>query len=86
MSFASSNWEDNNQSVRSPNRVWNHSWAKHRWAHFQNITGVENASSVALNVIQKMINETKLHKLQAEAKHYIKLGKQFPKLPSNLPQ
>lgn len=45
VSFASSNWEDKNQSVHSPNRVWNHSWAEHRWAHFQNITGMENASS-----------------------------------------
>lgn len=32
-----------------------------------------------------MINETKLHELRAEAKHYIKLGKQFPELPSSLP-
>lgn len=45
MSFVSSNWEDNNQSEHSPNRVWNHSWAEHRLAHFQNITGMENASS-----------------------------------------
>lgn len=45
VSFASSNWEDKNQSVHSPNRVWNHSWGEHRWAHFQNITRMENASS-----------------------------------------
>lgn len=42
VSFASTNWGDNNQSVQNPNRVWNHHRAMQRQPRFQNITGMEN--------------------------------------------